>query len=88
VSELATAIRTLAASDHVGVVHAGGPRTSVYRFHCDGMRGLGVSPGSIVPTSIPDDMDVPPDLSIVSERLVDLTKIEPMPVRKAIRSGV
>ena len=87
VSELATAIRTLAASDHVGVVHAGGPRTSVYQFHCDGMTGLGISPDAIVSTSIPDDMDVPPDLSIVSERLVDLTGIEPTPVREAIEGG-
>jgi dTDP-4-dehydrorhamnose reductase len=87
VSELATAIRTLAASDHVGVVHAGGPRTSVYCFHYDGMQGLEISPDTIVPTSIPDDMDVPSDLSITSERLADLTGIDPMPVREAIDTG-
>lgn len=86
VSELATAIRALAATDYTGVVHAGGPRTSVYQFHCDGMHGLGLSPDSIVPTNIPDDMDVPPDLSLVSERLTDLTGIELSPVREALRS--
>ncbi|WP_273835024.1 sugar nucleotide-binding protein [Halococcus sp. PRR34] len=86
VSELAAAIRTLAADDYVGVVHAGGPRTSVYRFHCDGMQGLGISPDSIVSTVIPSDMDVPPDLSLVAERLTDLTGIELSPVRDAIRS--
>lgn len=87
VSELAAAIRALAAHDYVGVVHAGGPRTSVYRFHCDGMAGLGISPEPIAPTAIPDDMDVPPDLSLVSERLHDLTGIEPTSVREAIDAG-
>jgi hypothetical protein len=51
------------------------------------MQGLEISPDTIVPTSIPDDMDVPSDLSITSERLADLTGIDPMPVREAIDTG-
>lgn len=87
VSELATATRALVTADYVGVVNAGGPRTSVYQFHCDGMRGLGISPTLIVPTNIPDGMDVPPDLSLVSARLADRTGIELTPVREAISSA-
>lgn len=84
VSELANAVISLATSDHGGVVHVGGPRISVYQFHCDGMRGLGLSPDGIEPTYIPDDLDVPPDLSLTSNRLQSLVGLDPSTVRDAM----
>ena len=86
VSELAAAIANLAASDFEGVVHAGGPRTSLYQFQHDGMDALGFPTDEIHSTTIPDEMDVPPDLSVVSERLTGLTGVELSAVRPALAS--
>lgn len=84
VGELATAIRTLAEGDATGVVHAGGPRTSVYRFHRDAMAALGYPTDPIGPTAMPPDADHPRDTSLRSDRLGDLTGIRPSSVSEAL----
>jgi dTDP-4-dehydrorhamnose reductase len=86
VTETAAAIWALVKQSATGVVHCGGPRTSVYDFHCEAMRSLGLSTDSIVPTQIPDDMDVARDCSLETDSLTKLTGISPTPVREAINS--
>jgi dTDP-4-dehydrorhamnose reductase len=43
VTETAAVIWSLIGQSATGVVHCGGPRTSVYDFHCDAMCSLGLS---------------------------------------------
>lgn len=84
VTETATAIWSLVEQSVTGVVHCGGPRISVYDFHCQAMSSLGLSTDPILQTRIPDDMDVARDSSLETTRLTDLTGIRPTPVNEAI----
>lgn len=87
VTETAAAICELIGQSVTGVIHCGGPRTSVYEFHCEAMRGLGLPTDCIVPARIPDDMDVPRDCSLETSRLTHLTGVQPTPVRETIESS-
>lgn len=88
VTEAAAVISALIEESVTGVVHCGGPRMSVYEFHCEALAGLGRSTDTIVPTRIPDGMDVPRDSSLETTRLLQTTGIQPTTVREAIKRNM
>jgi len=86
VTEAAEAVAALVDGDATGAVHVPTPRISVYDFHCEAMRALGYDPDPIERDSIPDEMDVAPDLSLSSERFDSLVDFEPSAVGSGLRS--
>lgn len=84
VGQAAESITRLAGRSYVGLVHVGGPRTSVYRFHCDAMSALNFCPDSIKPTSMPEDTELLKDTSLRGELAADLVGYRPASVRDAL----
>lgn len=84
VSEAARTIEELLTRSVTGVVHCGGPRTSVYELHRAAMAALGVSTDQLVPTRIPEELDVQRDCSLDTSRLTRVTTVKPTPVKTAI----
>ena len=84
VGEAARAVRALVAADADGVVHAPAARTSVYEFHRDAMAALGYDPSLVERESMPDDPELAPDRSLVSDRFVSLVGFEPSTVTEAL----
>lgn len=84
VTDAARAVEELLTRSVTGVVHCGGPRTSVYEFHRGAMEGLGVSTDRLVPTHIPEERDLPRDCSLDTNRLTRITGVEPTPIMESI----
>lgn len=82
VDEAARAVVDLSLSDAAGVVHLGGPRTSVYEFHRDALDELGVETTTLVGEPMTDDH--PHDRSLDCARLVDLLGWYPSSVADAL----
>jgi len=88
VTEAAETVAALVDGDAVGPVHVPTPRISVYEFHCEAMAALGRDPEPIDRDSIPEGMDVAPDLSLSSQRFDDVVDFEPSAVGSGLRSQV
>jgi len=86
VTEAAQTVVALADSGVTGPVHVPTPRISVYEFHCEAMRALGIDPEPIERDSIPEEMDVAPDTSLDSERFDAVVGFELSPVRAGLEA--
>ncbi|MFD1645411.1 sugar nucleotide-binding protein [Haloarchaeobius litoreus] len=82
VDEAARAVVDIARESATGVVHLGGPRTSVFEFHSDALAALGVDTTGLV--GEPMTGDHPRDRSLDCARLADLLGWHPAPAPDAL----
>lgn len=82
VDDVASAVVELTvgrAAGVTGMLHVPGPRLSVYEFCRRSLSSLGVDVGGLVPSSMPPEIDVPRDCSLVDERFEAATGVEIRP---------
>lgn len=86
VGEVAEVISRLAISDFVGVVHAAGPRMSVYDFCKEGLEGLGLPSENLVPVKMPEErlVDFLPDTSLNFDLMMKFTGMKPMNIKEGL----
>lgn len=82
VVDAAKLIITLTLSEFVGVIHIGGPRMSVFDFHKEAMRAMGVS-GQITSNTMPIDAGLLRDTSLNVALCTELTGFTPLSVTQS-----
>lgn len=84
VNQLAEICRRVYESDFCGVVHAGGPRTSVLQFHRRAASAFGAPTDRIEPDAMPSESPHPRDSSLDSSRLAGAFGLQPGGIRESL----
>ena len=87
VQQVAEAVAWLSRSDFVGTVHVAGPRLSVYDFHTEAMRALGVDTVKLAATPMPvatSGTGLPRDTSLDTSWWQELTGTTPLSVTETL----
>jgi dTDP-4-dehydrorhamnose reductase len=76
----------LGLSEFQGVVHAAGPRMSIYDFHKETLEALNVPTNNLIATKMPEErpVDFLADTSLDYTLMTKLTGIEPDNVKKSL----
>lgn len=87
VNRLARVVRRAYESDFVGTLHAGGPRMSVYEFHCRAVAAFGGPADRIERDSMPPDSPHTADTSLDSSLAERELGISPAGVTECLLGG-
>lgn len=82
--QTADAVCRLALSEHVGTVHVGGPRLSVYEFQRQALAALGADTANVHAVAMPSDSPFPRDTSLNTDLMARLTGVVPRSVTQSL----
>lgn len=88
VRQVAEAVTRLSRSDFVGTIHVAGERMSVYDFHSEAMRALGVDTANLVATPMPEDKGMLGDTSDDTSLWQELTGVTPLSVSETLSESL
>jgi dTDP-4-dehydrorhamnose reductase len=87
VQQVAEAIIELSRSDYIGIVHVAGERLSIFDFHSQAMKALGVDTSRLQSCSMPASGEFLRDTSLQTSLWQRLTGMKPLNVQETLSNS-